>query len=129
MVVALVLMGRWLELTAKKRTAASISALVGLAPTTARVLRGDTEVDVPLEQVAVGDLVRVRPGDKLPVDGVVTDGASTVDESMLTGESVPVEKQPGDEVAKSLGLSTGNVRVIRHRAMGRLRDCMGVGTS
>ena len=74
-VVALVLMGRWLELKAKKRTAASIKALVGLAPTTARVLRDGTEVDVPLDQVVVGDLVRVRPGENLPVDGDVIEGA------------------------------------------------------
>ena len=116
-VVALVLMGRWLELRAKKRTAASIGALVGLAPTTARVLRGDTEVDVPLDRVTVGDLVRVRPGEKLPVDGVVTDGASTVDESMLTGESVPVEKQPGDAVIGATINRTGTL-VVRTTAVG-----------
>ena len=81
-----------MEARAKKQTAAAITALVGLAPKTARVLRDGAEVDVPLEQVVVGDLVRVRPGEKLPVDGVVTDGATAVDESMLTGESLPVEQ-------------------------------------
>src|SRR3954467_7031181 len=83
-ILALVLAGRWMEGRAKKRTAAAITALVGLAPKTARVLRGGAEVDVPVEQVVVGDLVQVRPGEKVPVDGVVTDGATAVDQSMLT---------------------------------------------
>ena len=115
--VALVLMGRWLELKAKKRTAASIKSLVGLAPTTARVLRDGTEVDVPLDQVLVGDLVRVRPGENLPVDGIVVDGASTVDESMLTGESVPVDKRPGDQVIGATANRTGTL-VVRADAVG-----------
>ena len=91
-ILALVTMGRWMEGKAKKQTAAAIKALVGLAPKTARVLRDGTEVDIPVEDVVVGDLVRVRPGEKVPVDGVVEDGSSSVDESMLTGESMPVEK-------------------------------------
>ncbi len=110
-VIALVLMGRWLELKAKKRTAGSIKALVGLAPTTARVIRGEVEVDVPVEQVATGDTVRVRPGEKLPVDGVVTDGSSAVDESMLTGESAPVTKGAGDEVIGATLNRTGTLLV------------------
>ncbi len=110
-VVALVLMGRWLELKAKKRTASSIKALVGLAPTTARVVRGDLEVDVPVDEVAVGDLVRVRPGEKLPVDGLVTDGSSAVDESMLTGESAPVAKSVGDTVIGATVNRTGTLLV------------------
>ena len=97
-IIALVLMGRWMEGKAKKQTAAAIKALVGLAPKTARVLRDGTEVDIPVEDVVVGDLVRVRPGEKVPVDGVVEDGSSSVDESMLTGESMPVEKAAGDAV-------------------------------
>ena len=120
-VVALVLMGRWLELKAKKRTAASIKTLVGLAPTTARVLRdgpdGTVEVDVPLDQVAVGDLVRVRPGENLPVDGTVFDGSSSVDESMLTGESAPVDKRAGDQVIGATANRTGTL-VIRADAVG-----------
>jgi Cu+-exporting ATPase len=122
-VVALVLMGRWLELKAKKRTAASIKTLVGLAPTTARVLRdgpggiGSIEVDVPLDQVVVGDLVRVRPGDKVPVDGTVVEGSSSVDESMLTGESVPVDKQVGDQVIGATANRTGTM-VVRADAVG-----------
>ena len=97
-ILALVLAGRWMEAKAKKQTAAAINALVGLAPKTARVLRDGAEVDIPVEQVVVGDLVRVRPGEKVPVDGVVTDGATAVDESMLTGESLPVDKATGDTV-------------------------------
>ena len=97
-IIALVLMGRWLEQRARRRTASAIKALVGLAPKTARVLRDGTEVDVPLDEVVAGDHVRVRPGEKIPVDGVVVEGSSTVDESMLTGESAPVTKKPGDPV-------------------------------
>src|SRR6478672_7696406 len=97
-IVALVLMGRWLEQRARRRTASAIKALVGLAPKTARVLRDGDEVDVPLEEVRTGDRIRVRPGEKLPVDGIVVEGSSTVDESMLTGESAPVTKAPGDAV-------------------------------
>lgn len=116
-VVALILMGRWLELKAKKRTASSLRALVDLAPATARVVRGEAEVDVPLADVRVGDLVRVRPGEKLPVDGVVTDGRSTVDESMLTGESVPVEKAVGATVIGATVNATGTL-VVRTTAVG-----------
>ncbi len=116
-IIALVLMGRWMETRAKKRTTAAISALVGLAPPTARVLRGDTEVDVPVAGVVVGDLVRVRPGEKVPVDGVVTAGTSTVDESMLTGEPLPVAKAAGDSVIGATLNRTGSV-VFRATAVG-----------
>jgi Cu+-exporting ATPase len=116
-IVALILMGRWMEARAKKQTAAAITALVGLAPKTARVVRDRAEVDVPLEQVVVGDLVRVRPGEKVPVDGVVTDGTTTIDESMLTGESMPVEKRPGDQVIGATVNRTGSV-VFRATAVG-----------
>ena len=116
-VVALVLMGRWLELKAKKRTAGSIAALVGLAPATARVVRGEVEVDVPVKEVRVDDLVRVRPGEKLPVDGVVVEGTSTLDESMLTGESVPVTKSTGDTVIGATVNRTGTL-VVRVTAAG-----------
>jgi Cu+-exporting ATPase len=116
-IIALILMGRWMEGRAKKRTAAAITALVGLAPKTARVLREGAEVDVPLEQVGVGDLVRVRPGEKVPVDGVVTDGTTSVDESMLTGESLPVEKRAGDQVIGATLNRTGSV-VFRATAVG-----------
>ncbi|MGY1985695.1 heavy metal translocating P-type ATPase [Blastococcus sp. SYSU DS0669] len=116
-ILALVLAGRWMEARAKKRTAAAITALVGLAPKTARVLRDGAEVDVPVERVVVGDLVRVRPGEKVPVDGVVTDGATAVDESMLTGESLPVDKTVGDTVIGATLNRTGTV-VLRATAVG-----------
>jgi Cu+-exporting ATPase len=116
-ILALVLAGRWMEGRAKKRTAAAITALVGLAPKTARVLRDGTEVDIPVEQVVVGDLVRVRPGEKVPVDGTVTDGASAVDESMLTGESLPVDKSAGDQVIGATLNRTGTM-VLQVTAVG-----------
>jgi Cu+-exporting ATPase len=121
-VTALVLMGRWMEARAKRGTTAAIAALVGLQPPTARVVRGTAgqieEVDVPLEQVAVGDLLRVRPGEKVPVDGVVVEGATSVDESMLTGESLPVGKGAGDTVIGSTVNGTGSV-VMRATAVGK----------
>ena len=98
LIIALILMGRYFEARAKGQTSAAIKKLMGLAPRTARVLRGDTEVDIPIEDVQPGDVIRVRPGDKVPVDGVVLSGTSSVDESMLTGESLPVEKAPGSQV-------------------------------
>jgi Cu+-exporting ATPase len=98
-IVALVLLGQVLEIRARERTSGAIKALLGLAPKTARRLRDDgTDEEVPLEEVQVGDRLRVRPGDKIPVDGVVLEGRSTVDESMLTGEPLPAEKAPGDKV-------------------------------
>lgn len=97
-ILGLVLLGRWLEARAKKQTGAALQALTGLRARTARVLRAGAEQDVPIESVGVGDLVRVRPGEKVPVDGVITKGRSTLDESMLTGESVPLEKGVGDAV-------------------------------
>lgn len=91
-IVTLVLLGQVLELRARSRTGAAIRALLNLAPRTARVLRNGSEVDIQLDQVRVGDCLRVRPGEKVPVDGVVVEGRSSVDESMITGEAVPVEK-------------------------------------
>jgi len=98
-ITALVLLGQVLELRARSRTGAAIKALLGLAPKTARRIGDDgSETDVPLEQVQVGDRLRVRPGEKVPVDGVVIEGSGSVDESMITGEPIPVEKQPGDKL-------------------------------
>jgi len=97
-IVGLVLMGRWLEARAKASTVGAIKELLGLQARSARIVRGGQEIDIPLEEVRVGDLVRVRPGERLPVDGRVVEGESAVDESMLTGEPVPVEKGPGDQV-------------------------------
>ena len=116
-IVALVLAGKWMEARAKKRTAEAVSALMGLAPKTARVVRGDVEVDIPVEEVVVGDIVRIRPGEKVPVDGVVTSGTTTVDESMLTGESLPVDKAPGDAMIGATINTTGSV-LIRTTAVG-----------
>ena len=97
-IVALILLGRFLEAGARGRTSEAIRRLIGLRPTSARVLRDGNEIDIPVDQVIIGDTVMVRPGEKIPVDGLVTDGYSAVDESMLTGESMPVEKVPGEKV-------------------------------
>ena len=109
-IIALILLGRWLEARAKGETSAAIKRLMGLRARTARVVRDGDELDVPIEEVVAGDVVIVRPGEKVPVDGVVVDGASSVDESMLTGESLPVEKQPGDEVFGATLNATGSFR-------------------
>ena len=97
-IVGLVLMGRWLEARAKAQTVGAIKSLLGLQARSARIVRSGREIDVPLEEVRVGDLVRVRPGERIAVDGRVAEGDSSVDQSMLTGEPVPVQKGPGDEV-------------------------------
>ena len=97
-IIALILLGRFLEAGARGRTSEAIRRLIGLRPTSARVVRDGEEVDIPVDQVVHGDVVLVRPGEKIPVDGLVTEGYSAVDESMLTGESMPVEKGPGEKV-------------------------------
>jgi Cu+-exporting ATPase len=97
-IIALILVGKYLEARAKSQTGAAIRALIGLQPKTARVLRGGVETDTPIAAVRVGEIVVVRPGEKVPVDGLITSGQSTIDESMLTGESLPVEKRIGDSV-------------------------------
>ncbi len=118
-IIALVLLGQVLELRARSRTSSALKALLGLAPKTARVVRGGgREEDIPLEQVQVGDQLRVRPGEKIPVDGVVLEGASAVDESMVTGESIPVEKQPGQKVVGATVNGTGSF-VMRAERVGR----------
>jgi len=107
-IVALVLLGQVLELRARSRTSSAIRALLDLSPKLARIMRDDgSEYDVPLDQVKVGDKLRVRPGEKIPVDGVVLDGLSSVDESMVTGESIPVEKHAGDKVIGATVNGTG----------------------
>ena len=98
MIITLIVAGKLLEARAKGRTSEAIKKLMGLRAKTARVVRNGVEQDIPIEQVVRGDVVLVRPGEKVPVDGVVVEGNSTVDESMLTGESLPVDKQPGDKV-------------------------------
>ncbi len=109
-IVTLVLVGRLLEDRAKGRASEAIRRLVGLRPRTARIFYGGQEVEVPIERVDVGDIVAIRPGEKLPVDGVLTEGGSAVDESMLTGEPMPVTKKPGDTVAGGTINTTGAFR-------------------
>jgi P-type Cu+ transporter len=109
-IIALILLGRMLESRAKGRTGEAIRRLMGLQPKTARVFRDGAEADIPVSEVVSGDVVIVRPGEKVPVDGVVLEGASAIDESMLTGESLPVEKAPGAEVFGATINRTGSFR-------------------
>jgi len=106
-IIALVLLGQVLELRARRRTGSAIRELLSLAPPTARVVRDDRETEVPLEAVHKGDILRVRPGEKIPVDGEVVDGRSNVDEAMITGEPMPVEKAKGDRVIGGTVNQTG----------------------
>ncbi len=118
-ITTLVLLGQVLELRARSATGKAIRALLGLAPKTARRVDADgSEQDVPLEQVHVGDLLRVRPGEKVPVDGVVEDGRSSVDESMISGEPVPVEKMPGEKITGATVNGTGSL-LMRATRVGR----------
>ena len=117
-ITTLVLLGQVLELRARSKTSKAIKALLGLAPKTARLLRDDgTETDVPLERVQVGDRLRVRPGEKIPVDGIVLEGATSVDESMITGEPIPVEKTKGSRVTGGTVNGTGSF-VMRAERVG-----------
>jgi Cu+-exporting ATPase len=109
-IITLILLGRLLEAIAKGRTSEAIKRLMGLQSKTARVVRDGEETDVPVDEVRIGDRVVVRPGEKIPVDGIVREGASAVDESMLTGESLPVEKRPGDGVIGATFNKTGTFR-------------------
>jgi len=109
-IIALILFGRWLEARAKGRASEAIKKLAGLQPRLARVLREGGEVDIPVEELRVGDMVVVRPGERIPVDGVVEEGRSSVDESMITGESLPVRKAAGDEVIGATLNKTGSFR-------------------
>ena len=116
-VITLVMLGKWLEARAKRRTSEAIRALQALRPATARVRREGADVEVPLASVRVGDVVVVRPGERLPVDGEVVDGASQVDESLVTGESLPVARQPGDRVTGGAVNGEG-LLVVRTTAIG-----------
>ncbi len=107
-ILTLITLGKYFEDVSKGKTSMAIQTLVGLAPKMATVLRDGQEVEIPVEEVQVGDLIRVKPGEKVPVDGVVTEGNSTVDESMLTGESIPVSKSVGDEVIGASLNKTGS---------------------
>ena len=117
-ITTLVLLGQVLELRARSRTSSAIRALLKLSPKSARLVRADgTEIDVPIEHIAPGDMLRVRPGEKVPVDGIVTDGASSVDESLMTGEPIPVEKSSGSRVIGGTVNATGSF-VMRAERVG-----------
>jgi Cu+-exporting ATPase len=112
-IITLIRLGKFLEARAKGRTSEAIKKLMGLRARTARIVRDSQELEVPVDDVRVGDLVLVRPGEKIPVDGVVVDGRSAVDESMLTGESLPVEKAPGDPV---IGATLNKLGLLKFEA-------------
>ncbi|MGP1678284.1 MAG: heavy metal translocating P-type ATPase [Burkholderiales bacterium] len=116
MIIALVLLGQVMELRARSRTSAAIKLLLGLAPKTARIVRSDgREEDTPLESVQPGDILRVRPGEKIPVDGVVTEGSSSVDEAMVTGEPIPTEKHAGERLIGATVNGTGSLLMRAER--------------
>jgi Cu+-exporting ATPase len=110
MIIALILLGRFLEARARGRTSDAIKALIGMSPKTALVVRNGKESEIPVEEVIVGDVVVVRPGERVAVDGIIREGYSSIDESMITGESIPVEKQAGDEVIGATINKTGSFR-------------------
>ncbi len=107
-IIALILFGRFLEARAKGQTSEAIKKLIGMQARTARAVRQGQELDIPVEEVVVGDIVIVRPGEKVPVDGIIKEGYSSIDESMVTGESIPVEKRPGDQVIGATINKTGS---------------------
>jgi Cu+-exporting ATPase len=117
-ITALVLLGQVLELQARSRTSTAIRALLKLSPSTARLVRADgTEIDVPIEHISPGDILRVRPGEKVPVDGAIQDGSGSLDESLITGESLPVEKTTGDRVIGG-AVNTAGSFVMRAERVG-----------
>jgi len=120
-VIGLILLGRYFEAKAKASTSEAIKKLIGLQAKTARVLRDKKEMDIPIEDVQIGDIIRVRPGEKIPVDGEIVEGESAIDESMVTGESIPVEKQKGDSVVGATMNKTGS---FTYKAMKIGQDTM-----
>jgi len=114
-IIVLVLLGQVLELRARNKTGNALRALLNLAPKTARVIFGGEEVDVPLENIHVGHQLRVRPGEKIPVDGIVLEGTTSIDESMISGEPIPVEKKAGDRVTGSTLNTTGSILMQAER--------------
>ena len=109
-VITLILLGRWFENRARGQTSEAIRKLIGLQAKNARVIRNGQEIDIPISEVQIGDTILVRPGEKIPVDGEIISGSSTIDESMVTGESIPVKKQPGDEVIGATINKTGSFK-------------------
>ncbi len=120
-VIGLVLLGRYFEAKAKGQTSTAIKKLIGLQARTARVIRDRKEIDVPIDQVVIGDIIRVRPGEKIPVDGIIVEGESSVDESMVTGESIPVDKIKGDTV---IGATINKAGTFTYRATKVGQDTM-----
>src|SRR6185312_2118561 len=115
-ITTLVLLGQVLELRARSRTSAAIRALLKLSPKIARLVRTDgTEIDIPVEHIAVGDVLRVRPGEKIPIDGIAIDGSSSVDESLVTGEPIPIEKTSGSRVTGGTVNGTGTLLICAER--------------
>ena len=112
-ILTLITLGKYFETVSKGKTSEAIKKLMGLTPKTAVIIRNDTEVEIPIDEVEVGDIIVVKPGERVPVDGIVIDGITSVDESMLTGESIPVEKQVGDTV---IGASINKNGSIRYKA-------------
>lgn len=112
-IITLIILGKYLEAVSKGKTSEAIKKLMGLAPKTAILIRNEKEVEIPIEEVEVGDLIVVKPGEKMPVDGEVVEGTTSVDESMLTGESIPVEKNAGDKI---IGASINKNGTIKYRA-------------
>lgn len=117
LLITFILFGKWLEARAKRQTASAIRALMGLRPDKARIRRDGTEREIPLSQVGIGDIVVVRPGERIPVDGQVVEGSGSVDESMLTGESLPVDKATGSTVTGG-SINTDGLLVVETRAVG-----------
>lgn len=111
MLITFICLGKFLEARAKGKASEAIERLAKLQPKTARVLRDGTAIDLPIEQVATADIVLVRPGEQIPVDGTITSGATAIDESMLTGESLPVEKHPGDRAYAGTMNGTGSIEL------------------
>src|SRR5208337_1844246 len=110
-IITLILLGNLLEHISKGRASEAVRKLLDLQPTMAHVIRGGTETEVPVESVKVGDILVIRPGERIPVDGVVTEGASAVDQSAITGESIPIEKAVGDEVIGATINTSGLLRI------------------
>ena len=122
-IITLIVLGKLFEVRAKGQTSEAIKKLMGLRAKMARVMRDDEEIDILIEDVVVGDVVIIRPGEKVPVDGLVVEGSSAIDESMVTGESMPVAKNNGDTV---IGATLNKRRHVKVRSDGcRTRDCAG----
>jgi Cu+-exporting ATPase len=125
MIIVIIILGRMLEARAKKRTSEAVRKLMDLKPKTARVIRDGIQMEVPVDQVREGDEIQIRPGERVPVDGIIIKGASSVDESMITGESMPVTKKQGDEVIGATMNKTGSFRfratkVGKHTALAQI---------